>query len=102
MLPRAFEGGGRLSVLFAGLVVLSVGSAMIGPSAAAYVSRVAPAAEQGRALGILQSVGAMARIGGPIMAGFVAGHAGARMAFLVAGAAAGLAGVSALVAGRGE
>jgi MFS family permease len=102
LLPGAFEGGGRLAVLFAGLVVLSVGSAMIGPSAAAYVSRVAPAAEQGRALGILQSVGAMARIGGPVLAGVVAGHAGARAAFLVAGAAAGLAGMTAFVAGRGE
>ena len=101
LLPEAFAGGvERLPLLCAGLVVLSAGSAMIAPSAAAYVSRVAPAAEQGRALGILQSVGAVARIGGPIMAGVVAGQAGARMAFLAASAAAGLAGVSALVAGR--
>lgn len=102
LLPEAFEGSGRFAVLYAGLVVLSAGSAMIGPSAAAYVSRVAPAAEQGRALGILQSVGAMARIGGPMLAGVVAGHAGARVAFLVAGAAAGLAGMSAFMVGRGE
>lgn len=102
LLPEAFEGSGRFAVLYAGLVVLSAGSAMIGPSAAAYVSRVAPAAEQGRALGILQSVGALARIGGPMLAGVVAGHAGARVAFLMAGAAAGLAGMSAFMVGRGE
>ena len=70
---------------------------MIGPSAAAFVSRIAPAEEQGRALGLLQSVGAVARIGGPILAGVVAGHASARVAFFVASGAAGLAGVSAMI-----
>jgi MFS family permease len=99
MLPFAFEQGrrGGLPLLYTGLLVLAAGSAMIGPSAAAYVSRVAPADEQGRALGLLQSVGAVARIGGPLLAGAVAGHAGARMAFFVACGAAGLAGVSAVV-----
>jgi multidrug resistance protein len=104
LLPFAFEQGGRggLPLLYTGLLVLAAGSAMIGPSAAAYVSRVAPADEQGRALGLLQSVGAVARIGGPILAGAVAGHSGARMAFFVACGAAGLAGVSAIVGGRGN
>jgi MFS family permease len=99
LLPPAFEAGpdGRMGLLYGALLVLAAGSAMIGPSAATYVSRIAPAEEQGRALGLLQSVGAVARIGGPILAGAVAGHAGARIAFFVASGAAGLAGVSAMM-----
>jgi MFS family permease len=103
LLPGAFGawgGAGHLGVLLAGLVVVAAGSGMVGPSAAAYVSRVAPSDEQGRALGMLQSVGAVARIGGPLTAGVVAGHLGANAAFLVASGAAGLAGLSAAAAGR--
>ncbi len=98
LLPIAFDAGkaGGLTLLYLALLTLAAGSAMIGPSAAAYVSRVAPAEEQGRALGLLQSVSAVARIGGPILAGSIAGHAGAPMAFFVASGAAGVAGVSAL------
>jgi DHA1 family tetracycline resistance protein-like MFS transporter len=99
LLPFAFEAGraGGLTLLYVALLILASGSAMIGPSAAAYVSRVAPAEEQGRALGLLQSVGAVARIGGPILAGGVAGHIGASAAFFVASGAAGLAGLSAFM-----
>jgi DHA1 family tetracycline resistance protein-like MFS transporter len=99
LLPTAFEAGpgGGLGLVYFALMILASGSAMIGPSAAAYVSRIAPAAEQGRALGLLQSVGAVARIGGPMLAGAVAGHASARMAFFVASGAAGLAGISAMI-----
>jgi DHA1 family tetracycline resistance protein-like MFS transporter len=103
LLPEAFSAGpGRgLALLYAALFAVAAGSAMIGPSAAAFVSRVAPPEEQGRALGLLQSVGAVARIVGPVLAGVVAGRAGAPMAFFVASGAAGLAGASALIH-RGE
>jgi multidrug resistance protein len=99
LLPEAFAvgpGGGR-GLLYLALFVLATGAAMIGPSAAAYVSRIAPAEEQGRALGLLQSVGAVARIVGPLVAGGVAGRLGPRMAFFVASGMAGMAGVSALL-----
>jgi DHA1 family tetracycline resistance protein-like MFS transporter len=103
LLPEAFSAGpGRgLALLYAALFAVAAGSAMIGPSAAAFVSRVAPPEEQGRALGLLQSVGAVARIVGPVLAGVVAGRAGAPMAFFVASGAAGVAGASALIH-RGE
>jgi multidrug resistance protein len=99
LLPEAFAAGpgGGLALLYAALFTVAAGSAMIGPSAAAFVSRVAPPEEQGRALGLLQSVGAVARIVGPVLAGAVAGRAGAPMAFFVASGAAGLAGASALI-----
>jgi len=96
LLPAAFAAPGRLGLLLAALVIVAAGSAMVGPSAAAYVSRVAPSDEQGRALGLLQSVGAVARIAGPVTAGLVAGHAGAGVAFLVASGAAGAASLSAV------
>jgi MFS transporter, DHA1 family, tetracycline resistance protein len=98
--PLKGAGGGAL--LYGSLLVLAFGSAMIGPSAASYVSRLAPSDEQGRALGLMQSVAAMARIGGPILAGAVANHFGATMAFLVAGGSAGAAGLSALFSAGGR
>jgi MFS family permease len=102
LLPFAFQAGPQrgLPLLYTGLLVLASGAAVIAPSAAAYVSRVAPPDEQGRALGLLQSVGAVARIGGPVLAGAVAGHAGASAAFFVASSAAGLAGISAAISSR--
>jgi multidrug resistance protein len=91
-----FKESGRGALLYGSLLILSFGSALIGPSAASYVSRIAPSDEQGRALGLMQSVGAMARIGGPVLAGTVATRFGATVAFLVAGGAAGAASLSTL------
>lgn len=99
-LPQAFASGpgsSGLGLLYGGLLILATGSAMVGPSAASFVSRRAPASEQGSALGLLQSVGAVARIVGPVLAGSVAAALGAAAAFLVASAAALLAGLVGLV-----
>jgi len=90
---RAGATGAGLALLFGGLLILAAGSAVIAPSAASLVSRLAPAEEQGSALGLLQSVGAVARIVGPVLAGSVAAGLGAAAAFLVAGGVALLAGV---------
>ncbi|MEO8140259.1 MAG: MFS transporter [Gemmatimonadota bacterium] len=90
------KGMGHGALLYGSLLSLAFGSALIGPSAASYVSRIAPSDEQGRALGLMQSVGAMARIGGPILAGTVASRFGATAAFLVAGGAAAGASLSTL------
>jgi MFS family permease len=75
---------------------VGLGSGLIAPSATSYVSRAAPAAEQGRALGLLQSVGSVARVVGPALAGGLTHYFGARVAFLVAAAAAGAAGLAPL------
>lgn len=95
-LTQAFAAGptrAGLILLYGGLLILATGSAIVAPSAAALVSRLAPADEQGSALGMLQSVGAVARIVGPILAGTVAAGLGAAAAFVVAGGIALLAGV---------
>ena len=96
------QSAGHGALLFGSLLVLAFGSALISPSAASYVSRLAPSDEQGRALGLMQSVAAMARIGGPILAGTVAHHFGPTSAFLVASGSAGAAGLSALFSVGGK
>ncbi len=99
LIPAGFgaaQHGAGLTLLIGALLALASGSAMVGPSASSFVSRMAPAEEQGRALGLLQSVGSVARIGGPLLAGLVAAHASSHAAFYVASGAAGLAGVAVL------
>jgi DHA1 family tetracycline resistance protein-like MFS transporter len=86
---RAAGGSSPLPVLIPALLLLAFGPGLIGPSASGYVSRIAPTEEQGRALGTLVSVGAVARIVGPITAGMVNQYGGTRTAFLVSAAAAG-------------
>jgi multidrug resistance protein len=101
LLPGAIAtgaAGGGSTLLYATLMLVATGSALIGPSASSFVSRRAPAAEQGRTLGLLQSVGAAARFVGPLVAGGIASQAGARAAFYVASGVGALAGISAIVA----
>ena len=85
---RASGGHSPLPVLIPALLLLAFGPGLIGPSASGYISRIAPAAEQGRALGTLVSVGAVARIVGPVGAGMVNQYLGTRAAFLISAAAA--------------
>lgn len=101
MLPSVLTPPGALGSLLVALIAIATGSAMISPSAAAYVSRVASHDEQGRALGLLQSVASVARIAGPVSAGVAATHLGPGHAFLAAAAVAGVGGVSAAL-GRGR
>lgn len=103
LLPRAFAmgpAGGGLRLLYLALPLIATGTALIGPCAASMVSHRAPAAEQGRALGMLQSVGAIARFVGPLVAGGLATQAGARAAFYLASGVGAMAGVSVIVGNR--
>ena len=86
-----------LMPLLGSLLFLAFGPGLIGPSVTGYVSRVVPAEEQGRALGALQGVGAVARVVGPILAGFLTHALGARTAFTVAAVASVLAAGAPLV-----
>jgi MFS family permease len=53
------------------IVLLSLGSGCLTPSTTALISKAADAHEQGRMLGLSQSVGSMSRVLGPMMSGFV-------------------------------
>lgn len=61
-------GGKPWFLLLATLAVLAIGSGLTRPPLFGLVSLLSPAAEQGFALGITQSAGALARIFGPIFA----------------------------------
>ena len=78
--------------LAASLAIIGAGFGLAGPAETGYVSRVAPAAIQGRVLGQLQSANALSRVVGPVAAGLAMG-AGAGGAFLGAAACAAIAGL---------
>lgn len=89
--PLADTAAGLLS----SIALLTTGFCLVGPSLAGLVSRTTVPEEQGRALGMLQSVGAVARIIGPPAAGFVDQFAGAAMPFVAAAGAAAAAAIAA-------
>ena len=79
---------GTTEGLLASIALLTAGFCLVGPSLAALMSRTTAAEEQGRALGMLQSVGAVARIVGPPAAGIAGQVAGPAAPFYAAAAAA--------------
>lgn len=58
-------------MLYAGLFFLSIGSSMIIPCLTSLVSMYTPPHEQGRSIGIFRSMGALARVVGPIAASII-------------------------------
>jgi MFS family permease len=67
----AIAYAGSLATLLLGLALLAIGFGGTLPSIASLLSRVAPPELQGSVLGIGQSVGSLARIIGPTLAGVV-------------------------------
>ena len=57
-----------LGMLFAGLALVSVGSALNRAPTLGLVSIFSPADEQGASMGVVQSAGTLARIAGPVLA----------------------------------
>lgn len=57
--------------LYAGLFFLAVGSSMVIPCLTALVTLYTPASEQGHSVGIFRSLGALARVAGPIFAAVI-------------------------------
>ncbi len=81
--------------LFFPAAVLAVGNGVTQPTVSAFVSKAAPASDQGTALSTNQSAGSLARAVGPLFAGYVYQTFGHRAPFL---AAAGGMGVALLLA----
>ena len=65
--------GHRSAVLYGCAFVLSFGNGLTNPSLPSLASKRAPPEMQGGALGVLQSMGALARVFGPTWGGFVYG-----------------------------
>jgi DHA1 family tetracycline resistance protein-like MFS transporter len=61
----------RIPYLFVATGILSIGFAMVQPSINSLISRRAAAHEQGEVLGVSQSAGSLARVLGPLVAGFL-------------------------------
>jgi len=70
----ALAKGHGLIALYVSVITLSVGNGLWGPAISTLVSKRALASSQGTALGVLQAMGSLARVFGPIMGGFLYGY----------------------------
>ncbi len=70
-------------LLYLGLFFLAVGSSMTIPCLTSLVSMYTPAQNQGKAIGIFRSLGALARVVGPIMAAIIYWKSGAKYPYLL-------------------
>lgn len=73
-------------VLYAGLFFLSAGSAMCIPCLTSLVSLYTPAQEQGKAVGIFRSLGALARVIGPVVAAILYWRLGSSWPYFIGAA----------------
>lgn len=71
-----------LALLLTGLFFLASGSAMAVPTLTSMVSLLAPPEEQGKALGVFRSLGALGRIIGPLWASLIFWRFGSAVAYL--------------------
>ena len=69
-------------VLLVGLGLLALGQGLASPAVSSLISRQGGAAEQGRVLGIFQSLSALARAAGPVAGGVALAHVGLAAPFL--------------------
>lgn len=74
---------GAWYILLGPMTSLAIGQGMLSPSITALLSRSVPAASQGAALGLLQSLSALARVGGPWLAGSLYDRHGENLPFYV-------------------
>jgi len=70
-------------VFFASITLISSGIGTLNTVLPSFISKRTPADEQGGMLGVVQSVGSIARIPGPLVGGFVAEIAGLNVAFIL-------------------
>ncbi len=62
---------GGLTLLLIGVAFFAIGNSMASPALTSLASKAATDAEQGQALGILQSSASLARVIGPLLCGFL-------------------------------
>jgi MFS family permease len=74
---------GSTTVLFAGLGLMAAGSAFATPCLGALASRYAPDDQQGFAMGVFRSMGALSRAVGPLLGGVLYWRHGAQSPYLV-------------------
>lgn len=72
------------AMAYAGFIVMGIGSSVIAPTAFSLVGRAAPDNARARAVARATLYGYFGYFFGPPLFGFIAGHAGLRMAFVLA------------------
>ena len=72
----------QLPWFVAALMVQALGFAVTNPSLSSITSRNASADHQGSTMGVYQSAGSLARVLGPLLAGFLFDHFGSKVPFL--------------------
>lgn len=97
LLAMPFLSGQTLLPLGVALALLAAGQGAVGPSLNSLVSRAVPGSMQGSALGLAQSLSALARAIGPAAAGLLFDHLGMSSPFCGAAAVMGIAFCIALV-----
>jgi MFS transporter, DHA1 family, tetracycline resistance protein len=85
-----------VAALVVGSGVIALGSALTSPSVSTFVSRCAHSQNQGVVLGVLQSVGALARVWGPGTGGLLYQTFGPRAPYVAAAVGMSLAGAVAM------
>jgi len=73
----------NIAVFLGSLTMISSGIGVLGTVLPSFISKRAPADEQGGMLGVAQSVGSIARIPGPLVGGLIAEFVGLDVAFLL-------------------
>ncbi len=96
LMPFAPLGGALLSTF----ALIACGQGVVSPALQSLVSRGVPADEQGEVMGSNQSMGALARVFGPLVGGFLFQHVGRGAPFWMAGALMVAAAGLSVVAGR--
>ena len=74
------------AMLFASMILISVGQGIASPTYTTLVAEAAPPDKRGEALGYQQSAGALARIAGPVIAGALFDSVGIGSPYLFGGA----------------
>ena len=87
----ALAGAPTPGMLRVVIITYAIGFAVIGPSALSLVSRAAEDGEQGMVIGVVQSLGALARVFGPMAAGIALGRLGATAPMVAGSIVCGLA-----------
>lgn len=73
-------------MLYIGLALLAIGSAMIIPCLTSLVSLYTPLSHQGQAMGVFRSLGALARAGGPLLASLIYWRFGSTLPYYIGAA----------------
>ena len=73
----------NITVFLALTTIMVIGGGIVGTAVPSFISKKNPANEQGSMLGVTQSVSSIARVPGPLIAGFVSDFAGITAPFFV-------------------